>query len=172
MEEKTESKWEAKASAELAKPTAQEVWPILEDFCNLHKWLPGVDTCYQVEGIPGQPGLIRYCASTITTSSGGNEEKTVKWAKERLLLLDPIKRCLSYEVLDNNIGMKSYLATIVVLPMNDDGGPGCKIEWSFVSDPIEGWRFEDFFSYIESSLQFMARKIDDEIGPVTSQDLA
>ncbi|KAL4604494.1 hypothetical protein ACB092_10G197500 [Castanea dentata] len=159
----TQRKWEGKACAELAIPTAQEVWPLVEDFCNLHKWLPTIDTCYQVDGIPGQPGLVRYCASTITSSSNGNEETMIKWAKEKLLMIDPIKRCLSYEVIDNNIGMKSYVGKFIVSPINDDGENGCKIEWSFVCDPIEGLRFEDFLSYIETGLQWMAKKMEDAL---------
>ena len=166
MAEETLIKWEGKASAELSTLTAQQVWPFLEDFCNLHKLLPDIDTCYQVDGILGQPGLIRYCASTTTSSSSGNEETIIKWAKEKLLMIDTIKRCLSYEVIDNNIGMKSYVAKFVVSPINDDDGKdGCKIEWSFVSDPIEGLRFEDFLPYIEASLQSMAKKMEDSSCP-------
>ncbi|KAE8056626.1 hypothetical protein FH972_013380 [Carpinus fangiana] len=160
MAAETESKWEGKVSAVLANPTAQQVWLLLEDFCNLHKWLPSIDTCYQVDGVPGQPGLIRYCAATVTSSSGGRDDGvTINWAKEKLLAIDPIKRCLSYEVVENNTGIKSYVATMIVLPINDDGGRGCKIEWSFVSDPIEGWRIEDLVSYLESNLQGMAKRM-------------
>ena len=159
----TQTKWEGKACVELATPTAQEVWPLLEDFCNLHKWLPTIDTCYQVDGILGQPGMVRYVATTTTTSSNGNEEKMIKWAKEKLLMIDPIKRCLSYEVTDNNIGMKSYVGKSTVSPINDDGKNGCKMEWSFVCDPIEGLRFEDFLSYIETALQSMAKKMEDAL---------
>ncbi|KAK7845019.1 lachrymatory-factor synthase-like [Quercus suber] len=153
----TQTKWEGKACVELATPTAQEVWHLVEDFCNLHKWLTNVDTCYQVDGIPGQPGLVRYCASTITSSSNGNEETMTRWAKEKLLMIDPIKRCLSYEVIDNNIGMKFYVAKLIVSP-NDDSKMG---EWSFVCDPIEGLRHEDFLlNTIETGLQSMAKKME------------
>ena len=159
----TQTKWEGKACVELAIPTAQEVWPLVEDFCNLHKWLPNVDTCYQVDGILGQPGLVRYCASTITSSSNGNEETMTRWAKEKLLMIDPIKRCLSYEVIDNNIGMKFYVAKLIVSP-NDDGKNGCKMEWSFVCDPIEGLRFEDFLlNTIETGPQSMEKKMEDAL---------
>ena len=159
----TQTKWEGKACVELAIPTAQEVWPLVEDFCNLHKWLPTIDTCYQVDGILGQPGMVRYVATTTTTSSNGNEETMIKWAKEKLLMIDPIKRCLSYEIIDNNIGMKSYVGKFIVSPINDDGKKGCKMEWSFVCDPIEGLRFEDFLPYIETGLQSMAKKMEDAL---------
>ena len=156
-----EAKWEGKASAELKGPRAEQVWPLLEDFCNLHKVLPSIDTCYQLE-VPKEYGLIRYCAASTSSSSSLGEE-SIKWAKEKLLSIDPIKRSLSYEVLDNNVGIKSYVAVIKVLPINGDEEQGCQIEWSFVADPIEGWRSEDFFSYIDNSLQCMAKKIDETL---------
>ncbi|KAJ6698043.1 LACHRYMATORY-FACTOR SYNTHASE [Salix purpurea] len=156
MHEETQGKWEGKATAELKGPTADQVWPFFEDFCNLQKWLPGVDTCYQVEGEPGQPGLVRYCSSSTISSDRSHEETQVKWVKEKLVMIDRIERCLSYEIIENNVGFKSYVATIKVLPIND----GCKIEWSYVADPIEGWPVEDFNSYISSSLQFMGQKME------------
>jgi hypothetical protein len=53
-------------------------------------------------------------------------------------------------------------------PINDgdedgDGQHGCKIEWSFIADPIEGWPLEDFNSYINSSLQFMGQKMEQAV---------
>lgn len=169
MAEESNPKWEGKVTVEVGGGTGAElVWPVLEDFCNLHKWIP-IDTCYQVEGIQGQPGLTRYCASAIRLRGAAEDaEPTIKWAKEKLLTIDPAQRCLSYETLDNNMGFKSYVATLKVLPIiiNNDGdgaeaeAAGCKIEWGFVCDPVEGWTFQDLNSYIESCLQFMAKKIE------------
>lgn len=153
MAEQSDPKWEGKAIVELAGTSAELVWPALEDFCNLHKLIP-IDTCYQLEGIPGQPGLIRYCASAVKV--GDEETATIKWAKERLLSIDPVQRCLSYEIVESNMGFKSYVATLKVVPINEDR---CKIEWSFVSDPVEGWSFQGLNSHIEYYLQFMAKKI-------------
>ncbi|XP_020239035.1 lachrymatory-factor synthase [Cajanus cajan] len=142
-----EEKWEGKAVAELAGTGAEEAWSALEDFCNLQKWFP-IDTSYRLEGVPGQPGLTRYCASNV--------KGTIMWAKEKLLSIDPLQRCLSYEIVDNNLGFKSYVATLQVLPIHEGG---CKIEWGFVSDPVEGWSFQDLKGYVESTIQFMANKI-------------
>ncbi|GAU16872.1 hypothetical protein TSUD_368210 [Trifolium subterraneum] len=60
------------------------------------------------------------------------------------------------------MGFKSYVATLKVVPMNgdDEAVAGCVIEWGFVCDPIEGWTLQDFNSYIEYCLQFMAKKIE------------
>ncbi|XWS70309.1 hypothetical protein CRYUN_Cryun03dG0036900 [Craigia yunnanensis] len=76
-----------------------------------------MDTCYRVEGTPGQPGLVRHC------------EAELRWTNEKLLTIDPTNRSLSYEVLENSVGLKKYVATLEALPMEGDGKPaGCKIE--------------------------------------------
>lgn len=154
MGEESDPRWEGKAVVELADTNAEVAWSVLEDFCSLHKWIP-LDTCYQLEGILGKPGLIRYCASTIVD----DVEKTsvVKWAKEKLLAIDPVERCLTYEVVENNMGFKSYVGTFRVLSMEGDG---CKIEWEFVCDPVEGWSLEGLKSYVEYSLEFMKKNIE------------
>ena len=110
-------------------------------------------TCYLVEGIQGQPGLIRYCAA----AADDDDNTTVEWAKEKLLKIDPVQRCFSYEIVDNNMGFKSYVATWKVVV--DAELEGCKIEWEFVCDPVEGWTFHGLHSFFESLLKFMASKI-------------
>ncbi|WCJ29502.1 Polyketide cyclase/dehydrase and lipid transport superfamily protein [Euphorbia peplus] len=97
---------------------------------------------WKVEGEAGKPGVVRYCSSA---SSG-------MWVKEKLLMINHAERCLSYEIVDNNMGFKSYAATFQVL---DDS----KIEWSFVADPVEGMGLQDLESYADECLQFMAKTI-------------
>ncbi|KAH7524163.1 lachrymatory-factor synthase [Ziziphus jujuba] len=166
-EENIGPKWEGGASAEIKGPTPQQVWDLLRDFGNLHKWIPSLDTCDLLDHgnqLPAQTGLIRYCASTKITSSAGIDQTITLWAKEKLIMIDPIKRCLSYEIVDNNMGFKSYVGTMEILPIiNDDVKHGCKIKWSFVSDPVEGWRYEDLVSYIDSSVKLMAKKMEEHI---------
>ncbi|KAF8008066.1 hypothetical protein BT93_K1905 [Corymbia citriodora subsp. variegata] len=163
MAEETQPRWEGKLTAELKGRTSDQVWPFLADFCNLHKLLPTLDTCHQVEGVPGQPGLVRYVASS--TFGDDSEPSKIKWANERLLMMDPTDKCFSYEVLDNNLGIKSNVATIRVMPMNDGDGKmvGCTIEWSFVADPVEGWGFQDMRSFFDFCLQSMAKEIENAI---------
>ena len=55
------------------------------------------------------------------------------------------------------------MGKLILSPINDDGKNGCKIEWSFVCDPIEGLKFEDFLPYIETGLQSMAKKMEDAL---------
>ncbi|XP_056166946.1 lachrymatory-factor synthase-like [Syzygium oleosum] len=163
MAEETQPRWEVKLITELEGPTPDQVWPFLEDFCYLHKLLPTLDMCQQVEGVPGQPGLVRYVAST--TFGDGSDSSKVKWANERLVMMDPSDKCFSYEIFDNNIGLKYFTATIRMIPMNDEDGKmvGCMIEWSFVADPVEGWGFQDMRSFYDFSLQSMAKKIESAI---------
>ncbi|CAH2077129.1 unnamed protein product [Thlaspi arvense] len=154
----TTFKWEGKQAAQINGVTAEQVWSVVSDFCNVHEWFPTVDTCHRVQGTDGQPGLVRYCASTKA------KEEETKWAKERLVEIDPIERCLSYEILDNNVGFRSYVATVKVMPVNggdeSDGRSDCRIEWSFVSDPVDGWKKEDLESYVDFCLKHLANKME------------
>lgn len=54
-----EANWEGKCVAELKAVEAEKVWSCLEDFCDIQKWLPHIETCHQLEGNPGQPYLMR-----------------------------------------------------------------------------------------------------------------
>lgn len=157
MEEQSPpAKWEGEVSAEVTAAEPQEVWPLIADeFCSLHKWIP-IDTCHHVAGVPGQPGLTRRCATTHTPSEAA--APSTKWADERLILIDPTEHVLSYEILDNNFGFKSYVATFKLLPTGDGG---CRIVWSFVADPIEGWPLDEFLKYLQFSVQHMAEKMGD-----------
>lgn len=163
-EDRQKPKWEGKTSAELKGTAAEEVWPLLADFCNIYKWFQSLEISYHVEGVPGQPGLIRYCGHRDHGDHDEDDQTSerIKFsAKEKLLMIDPVRRCLSYEILDNNWGLKSYVATMQVLDLDGcQSRQGCKIEWSFVSDPIEGWRFGDYVSYLHSCLQSMAKKME------------
>lgn len=151
-------KWEGKHVAQVNGVTAEQAWSVVSDFCNVHEWFPSVATCHRVQGTDGQPGLIRYCAATKT------EKEETKWALERLVEIDPIKRCLIYEILENNVGFRSYVSTVKVMPVDGrdeaDGGTSCRIEWSFVSDPVDGWKKEDLEAYVESCLKHMATEME------------
>ncbi|WOG84119.1 hypothetical protein DCAR_0103300 [Daucus carota subsp. sativus] len=158
MAEETNSKlWEGKVSAKVRATKAETVWSLLQDFCSVHKWLPSLDTCYKVEGDHGQPGLVRYCGSTIKSASDSEEAITL-WCHEKLVEMDEMEKMLSYEIMENNMGMKMYKSTIRVVQMEDESG--CEIKWGFVAEPVEGWKFEDLVSYIESSLHGMAERME------------
>ncbi|GMH06975.1 hypothetical protein Nepgr_008815 [Nepenthes gracilis] len=160
MAEEAAAKWEGKANAELKAVSADQVWPLLSDFCGLNRWLPEqIPTCYLVEGVPGQLGQIRYCAGTASSSDGHDR---IIWATEKLVSMDPSMKCFSYEIVENNAGFKSYVGTIRLIDGGGDGA-GCKIEWSFVADPPEGWRQEDLISYIQSCANSMAKRMEEAL---------
>ncbi|KVH99854.1 lachrymatory-factor synthase [Cynara cardunculus var. scolymus] len=172
-EERRESKWEGKVVAEVRSITPQQVWPLLEDFCNVHKWLPTIDTSRHVEGVYGQPGLVRYCASTLSSLPSNGDDQTpttvVNWCHEKLLSIDPVQRSLSYEITENNLGFTFYVAEWKVIELKgDDNAGGCRIEWSFSCNPVEGWKLEDFSGYIGSGLEGMAKRIEKELLVATS----
>lgn len=153
MEEAT--KWEGKATAKVTGFNPDEVWPLLTDFCNLHKWLPGINVCRCVDGDPSLPGCVRYCARTSATG------EVEDWAKEKLTAIDPAGRALSYVLLENSVGLGAYEATIKVVP---DVGDGCCIEWSFVADPVGSWGRDGLLEYVDSSLKAMAQRMGEALG--------
>ncbi|XP_057799858.1 lachrymatory-factor synthase-like [Salvia miltiorrhiza] len=157
MEADGNLKWEGKATAKLLKPTADEVWPLLADFFSLHKWLPTIDTCFKVvdDGDGKSGGLVRHCAAS---PRGG--DPAVRWCRERLTGVDAAGRRLSYEVVDSNMGFKSYESTLRVVPIDGGDDPGCEIEWSFVADPVDGLSCEDLAKYVAMGLQGMARNME------------
>ncbi|KAK6140906.1 hypothetical protein DH2020_025368 [Rehmannia glutinosa] len=162
----TQKKWEAKVSTRLEQARPEQIWPLFEDFFGLQKYFPGLATCHGIEGANGQPGCIRYCSGFGLKPKGNNNEpnSNLRWSKERLLDVDPIGKWLSYEVLDNNMGLKTYKSTIKVLPIDGgDDSNGCLIEWSFLADPVEGFSYEDLVNYLDISLQGMAQNMEKAI---------
>ncbi|GMQ06393.1 hypothetical protein CsSME_00051009 [Camellia sinensis var. sinensis] len=161
MATEVEKKWEGRVSAKLIGFKADQIWPFLEDFFNVHKWVSVVDTCYGVEGTSGEPGCIRYCASTSDTGSG---ETVTKWALEKLVDIDRVGQCLSYEFVDSNIGFECYMATMKLLPIKSTEGEGSEIVWSFVMNPVEGQTQEGLVSFYNTVLQGMAQRMKQALG--------
>ncbi|CAK9180933.1 unnamed protein product [Ilex paraguariensis] len=164
MEHEILPKWEAEFLTKLKKASADQIWPLFEDFFNLHKWFPGLSTCYGIHGTNGEPGCIRYCAgfSLPSQENNANGENPVSWSNERLVAVDPTQRSLSYEIVDCNIGFKSYSSKVRIIPGGDDGGDGCGIEWWITVDPVEGWKLEDLVKRYEVKLQLMAEKMEED----------
>ncbi|XP_065857010.1 lachrymatory-factor synthase-like [Euphorbia lathyris] len=150
-----DEKWKGKVSAEVKGITADQVWILLADFCNLQKCMPNVDQCIKVEGEDGKPGLVRHIGHCVTTTTEEEQpppssladtvekKKVAIWADEKLVIIDERERFLSYEVIDNNFGIKSYEGAFRAVEVEGDGEV-CRIEWSYISDPIEGMTFVDF----------------------------
>lgn len=156
-----ETKWEGKVSTRLSKASADQVWPLFLDFFNLHKWFPSLATCYGVHGTNGEPGCIRYC-SGFSISSGGSKGNSpqVSWSTERLTSVDHVQRSLSYEIVDSNIGFKSYVSKVQIVP-DGENQSGCVIEWCFTVDPVEGRALEDLVEKYDLGLQLMTKRMED-----------
>ncbi|XP_056163727.1 lachrymatory-factor synthase-like [Syzygium oleosum] len=161
MASEAEEKWEGKVSALVRGSSPDQVWPLLEDFFSLHKWVPKIDTCYGVEGISGQPGCIRYCS--VTRRSGDSLEDVVtNSALEKQLATDPANKSFSYEIVDcNTAGFESLVATMKLTAARDaEEEDGCGMSWSFVVNPIEGWTEKDLTEFYNSALRVKAERIE------------
>ncbi|KAK1315065.1 Lachrymatory-factor synthase [Acorus calamus] len=156
MEGEPKLEWEGKATATLTNTTADQAWSLMKDFTNLQKLLPTLHTCHLVEGTDGEPGCVRYCSS-----AGG--DGGVIWAKERLIETDPVNRFNRYVVEENNMGIRRYSGRIGAVDGGSGGGGGCVIEWSYVADPMEGWPKEGFEAYLWSSIEIIARRIEETL---------
>lgn len=155
-----ESKWESEETAEVKGVTAEQVWSLLADFCNLQKYFPYVDTCFKLEGEEGKPGLVRRStAGTETRDFMSGGEKSMSWSNEKLVVISHEQRCLIYEILENNMGVKSYVATFKVVEMDGGDDVGCRICWSFVGDPMDGITVEEYSVQRNFVLQLMVQKI-------------
>ncbi|KAJ0977418.1 hypothetical protein J5N97_012892 [Dioscorea zingiberensis] len=153
-------KWQGCVVAKLRQATANKVWPLVGDFLSLNKWMPNIiAVCELVDGVPGQAGCLRYCTSAPATDITG--ASSVFWAKERLLSSDPSGHSLSYEITENNMGFTRYVATLKVVAGFGDDDEGCSLEWSFESDPVEGWTQESFVSYLQNGLDAMAANVEE-----------
>lgn len=166
MEQDPQPQWEGKVSARLAKATADQIWPLLNDFFNLHKWFPGLAACYGIHGTNGEPGCIRHCEGSSIPSTDTNTDghsQPVSWSTERLTAVDHGERSLSYEIVDSNIGFKSYVSTVKVVPQGDDGQDGCVIEWSFSVDPVAGLVLDELVRMYKVGLRQMAERLEDGV---------
>ncbi|WCJ25648.1 Polyketide cyclase/dehydrase and lipid transport superfamily protein [Euphorbia peplus] len=159
-------KWEANLREQVKGITAEEVWPLLEDFCNLHKVFPLVNNSRRLDGEAGKPGLIRYCA--FQPSPAGD----IFWVTEKLLMIDSNEQCLRYEIVENNLGINAYVGTMKVGPTSRGDGEGaeegCWIEWSVVADPMEGRTVEAFQSVWNSYLHSIVQTIQTLLSPVSA----
>lgn len=164
-----DGEWQGKVSAKVRGATAEQVWPLIADFFGLDKWHPGVDTCRRLDG-PG--GAIRYCERRVRHETTG-EIIAVRWAKERLIETDPIERRLSYEVQENNVGFRRWIATAQVVSSDakgQNGNYGCEIIWLFGGEPMQGWTYQQIVAYYDSSLTGIAKNIEHALLSIASHN--
>nr|XP_043612048.1 lachrymatory-factor synthase-like [Erigeron canadensis] len=146
-------------SSSLTKATANQIWLLFIDFFNFHKWFPNLSTCYGVQGTNGEVGCIRYCAGSSLPNEDGGVDKA-SWSKERLVAVDPKQMSMSYEMVDCNVGFKSYLSTIKVV---SNGANGCVVNWSFSINPIEGLTYVYLVEKYQNGLDQATKKMEDAL---------
>ncbi|KAK4419930.1 hypothetical protein Salat_2405900 [Sesamum alatum] len=154
----SQQKWEAKVSTRLEKARPDQIWPFFEDFFGLHKWFPNLTTCHGIHGANGEPGCIRYC-SGFGLKNTNESSSSLSWSKERLVALDRVQMTLTYEMVDCNIGFRSYVSTIKLVP-RDGGGV---VEWCISLDPVPGWKLQDLVAKYQVGLQLMVEKMESAI---------
>lgn len=161
----SQQKWQAKVCTKLEKADADQIWPFFEDFFGLHKWFSGLPTCHGIHGANGEPGCIRYCSGFGLKSAVANADNEssssslISWSKERLVAIDHAQKTFTYEIVDCNIGFKSYVSTIKVV----SGSGGCAVEWWISLEPVEGLELEDLVVKYEVGLRQMVKKMEDAI---------
>ena len=80
------------------------------------------------------------------------------------MAVDHEDRALVYEVLENNIGFESYVATMRIVPNSGDTrGEFFGVEWSFAVDPIEGWSLDGMSRLYEETLENIVNKMKDSL---------
>ncbi|XP_068641979.1 lachrymatory-factor synthase-like [Aristolochia californica] len=151
----SEDTWEGKSSAKVPGVSPDKVWAVIDDYANIYKYLPSIDATTIVSGEPGKLGCVRLCSGNPLP---GSQERA--FTNEKLVAYDPAERTLSFEVVENNIGFKDYVATLKVLPEED----GSTIEWSFVTPamPPPYWTLEKVNGYISFCVNYLAEKIVEE----------
>lgn len=152
-------KWEGKARADLKSVEPRHVWPLLEDFFGLDKWFPTLSVCLPVEGEPGRPGSVRFCAgfkTPVDEKMKTSSSTTVNWTKQKLLSIDPAEMVFTYAIVDGNVGFDAYVATWRVVGSKD----GCAIEWCYEVDPVQGWESRDLDEFVRVGLSGMAAKME------------
>ena len=97
------------------KGSPEAVWSLIGDYCAIQKWHPAVTKCEIVSGTNNRAGAVRV----LTLGDGAT-------IREELLNYAAKARTYSYKILESPLPVRSYSATIAVLP-----GPsgGSVVEW-------------------------------------------
>jgi len=90
--------------------SADRVWDYLRDFANIAGWHPGIVSGEMEAGTGDQVGSVRRLAGP-----GGEV------FRERLVALDDGERSYTYDLLESPFPVRSYRATLHVVPVTDTG---------------------------------------------------
>lgn len=126
--------WEGIARIYIRNLTADQVWPFVEDYCNIHKVFP-VTVSFCVGGVSLQPGQRRYLASVVPPSNGNSSGTTIRWEEQSLVEMNSIKRVMKFEFINNNENVKMFEATMHVAKRHQ----GCELTWKYKTTPTVGY---------------------------------
>ncbi|EFJ20593.1 hypothetical protein SELMODRAFT_418358 [Selaginella moellendorffii] len=104
-----------RVSATIKAPLSA-AWSVASDFFSLHRWVPSIQECYEIER------NVRFCRS-YPDARGLSIS-----VKEELIYLDNWSHSLAYKIVDGNMGLEDYTATMKLTAL---GEGCCLIEWSF-----------------------------------------
>lgn len=96
----------------------EHVWAVLRDFNGLPQWHPMIRDS-RIED--DQPSDRVGCVRNFHTQAGG-------LIREQLLELSDHRHSLIYSILDSDMGVTDYVATMHLRAVTD--GDGCFAEWS------------------------------------------
>eukprot|EP00250_Pteridium_aquilinum_P006154 c16126_g1_i1 orf=190-981(-) len=131
--------------------SVDDTWELASKFFGLKLWIPGLQVCDKIKGEEGTPGCIRYCASAINASDNESSPRRLVWVKEELLAWNPVTKEYSYTILDSNLGLENYKATISVSdPCHDRRA---LVTWNVEFNPVHGRNEEEFLRYIRRLLE-------------------
>lgn len=154
-------RWQGGLRARMAIK-ASKVWEMVGDFCGIHMWAPSLESCKLVQGHPNEEGCVRYCEGKRKSPQG-----EPMWVKEELLILDCEKLLQSYKVIDSNMDLQGYSATIRVLECENDCA---EIEWFFELNPIIGKDENQAITFMTLSMASKIQFLYDTLSKQCSQD--
>jgi len=105
---------------------ADTVWSRIRDFNALPQWHPGIADS-RIEN--GQPSDRVGCIRHFHTKDGGT-------IREKLVALSDYDYSCTYEILESQMGVENYVATLKLTPVTDGGR--CFAEWSAEFDCAPG----------------------------------
>jgi len=104
---------------------ADRVWDQIRDFNGLPKWHPGI-TESRIEG--NQAGDRIGAVRTIRTRDGAA-------IREKLLALSDYEFSCTYSILESQLGVSNYMATIRLVPVTDGNRTFCEWTADFDCEP-------------------------------------
>jgi hypothetical protein len=116
-------------SSSVIDAPANSVWPLVRDFNGLPKWLPiVVESRIEGDSPPDRIGCVR----SLKLSDGGT-------MRERLLTLSDHEYQCTYTIVESQLGVTNYIASLKLTPVTD--GNRTFIEWTAEFDPPPGQEF-------------------------------